>query len=66
MPDQNGTFVWYDVMTPDTAAAATFYGQVVGWQSADVTMSPDYPYTLFSDGGTMVAGAMPIPEPARA
>ena len=30
-----GSFIWYELMTSDVAAAANFYGAVVGWKIAD-------------------------------
>lgn len=39
----HGKFVWYDLMTPDAAAAKAFYGEVLGfgtqgWDKGDYTM----------------------------
>lgn len=31
MAVSQGRFVWYELMTTDTAAAKAFYGKVVGW-----------------------------------
>ena len=31
-------FVWYELMTSDDEAAAAFYRQVIGWQTADAGM----------------------------
>lgn len=59
-----GRFFWYDVMTTDTAAAAEFYREAVGWQTQD-SGTPGYDYTLFTVDGRGVAGLMPIPEDAR-
>ena len=64
MPKPRGKFVWYDVMTTDTKAAASFYQRVIGWDAKDLGM-PDRSYTLFSMGLTMVGGLMPITEDAR-
>src|SRR5262245_38877778 len=57
-------FVWYDVMTTDTAAAQEFYRRVIGWNIKDSGMS-DHCYMLLLAGETMVGGLMPIPEDAR-
>ena len=66
MPASSGKFVWYDVMTTDTKAAAKFYSEVIGW-SAEEHATPDgNSYTVFSKGPAMVAGLMGIPEPLRA
>jgi len=57
-----GRPLWYELMTPDMAAAETFYRTVVGWTSAPFEGSPQ-PYTIFSrSGGTPVAGLVAPPE----
>ena len=66
MPAPHGTFIWYDVMTTDTKAAAKFYGDVIGWSAQEHPMQDGGTYTVFSKGPTMVAGLMAIPEPMRA
>jgi predicted enzyme related to lactoylglutathione lyase len=58
-----GKFVWYELMTTDSAAAQRFYCDVVGWTATDSGM-PDADYTLLSAGPTMVGGLMDIPEEA--
>ncbi len=60
----NGTFVWYDQMSHDPAAAGAFYGKVVGWDLAPNSMN-DQPYTLLKAGAAMVGGLMPIPADAQ-
>lgn len=65
MSATTGKFVWYDVMTSDTRAAANFYCSVLGWQARE-SGKPDGGYTVFSVGPTMVGGLMPIPDAARA
>ena len=56
-------FVWYDLMTPDVAASAKFYGHVVGWQIADSGM-PGMNYSVIKAGGIDVGGMMPVPPSA--
>ncbi|HEX2554399.1 MAG TPA: VOC family protein [Microvirga sp.] len=58
------SFVWYELMTTDRAAAEAFYRAVVGWemQPCDGGM----PYTVASAGGRPAAGFMTLPEEARA
>ena len=58
-----GSFVWYELMTGDPAAAKTFYGAVAGWTFQDVPM-PNMTYTLVHADGVQVGGIMPIPEEA--
>jgi uncharacterized protein len=56
-----GRPVWYELMTTDTAAAETFYKNVIGWTSAPFEGSPD-PYTVFKRGGEVqVAGLLKRP-----
>jgi predicted enzyme related to lactoylglutathione lyase len=65
MPDKPSRFVWYELMTSDTAAAARFYGEVVGW-SMSAAGAPDLDYRQWSIGGTTIGGAMAIPADAVA
>ncbi len=59
MTPSHGKFVWYELMTTDAAAAAKFYGDVVGWSAAKSLM-PNMDYRLFSAGGVQVAGAFTL------
>lgn len=51
-----GSFIWYELMTPDANAAATFYSAVVGWKIADqpapLPDGRDYRMIGRSDGGS--------------
>lgn len=64
MTDLASRFVWYELMTTDTASARLFYGSVVGWGTRDASM-PQMAYTLFTTGERPVAGLMDLPEQAR-
>lgn len=57
----HGSFIWYELMTDDTAAAAEFYSKVTGWQVKDSGM-PGMGYTLFAIPGydMGVAGMMEL------
>jgi predicted enzyme related to lactoylglutathione lyase len=62
-------FVWYELMTPDPAAAADFYAKVVGWQ-VEITNRTGADYRLLKASGQRVAGILAPPydaagEPAR-
>jgi uncharacterized protein len=59
------SFVWYELMTSDAAAAQAFYTQVVGWSAKDAGM-PGMAYTLCSAGTAMVSGMMAITPEMRA
>jgi uncharacterized protein len=64
MSTAHGSFVWYDLMTTDTAAAQTFYRNVLGWSAQDAGM-PDMSYTILSAGEIPLGGLMALPEEAR-
>src|SRR5207247_10404884 len=65
MADSHCRFVWYELMTTDMEAAKTFYADVLGWGTQDVSV-PGMAYTLFTAGGASVSGLMDLPEDARA
>lgn len=56
-------FVWYELMTRDTSAAAAFYQSVIGWEVAPFG-SPEQAYSIFSMAQIGVGGLMPIPQHA--
>ncbi|MBI5086047.1 MAG: VOC family protein [Acidobacteria bacterium] len=57
---QQSRFVWYELMTNDTAAAKEFYGKVVGWTMQDLP-GPAMTYTMLNAGGVDVGGLMAFP-----
>src|SRR5215472_3424201 len=64
----HGRFIWYELITPDTAGAKRFYGDVIGWTAQDMPM-PDggaEPYSILSASGNGVAGMMNLGEPMKA
>ncbi|MBV9996587.1 MAG: VOC family protein [Caulobacteraceae bacterium] len=65
MTDFKGRFVWYELITTDTAGAKAFYSSVVGWMAEDVPM-PGMTYTLMKAKDRQVAGVMLIPAEAKA
>jgi hypothetical protein len=65
MIDFQGRFVWYELITTDTAGAKAFYANVVGWTAQDVPM-PGMTYTLMSAADRQIAGVMHIPPEAKA
>lgn len=65
MPNPHGSFIWYELLTADTAAAGRFYADVVGWSVGD--FGGEVPeYRIFSAGETGVAGMMALPAGAAA
>jgi uncharacterized protein len=63
MAQNQGSFVWYDLMTTDQKAAEAFYKAVVGWDMADAGM-PEGDYTILSMGKDQIGGLMAIPKEA--
>jgi predicted enzyme related to lactoylglutathione lyase len=64
MSDDNGRFVWYELLTTNMPAARTFYGSVFGWQPQDAS-TPSFAYSLFVAGGSPACGLMELPMEAR-
>jgi uncharacterized protein len=56
-------FIWYELLTSDPAAAAVYYGAVIGWTAADSGV-PGMDYRILSMKGSGVGGLMPIPAAA--
>jgi predicted enzyme related to lactoylglutathione lyase len=63
MTGAQNSFVWYELMTSDAAAAKAFYSKVVGWNTEDVPM-PGMTYTLLRAGETQIGGLMALPKEA--
>lgn len=55
MANPPGSFIWYELLTPDASGAAAFYGAVVGWKIADHGSAQpggiDYRMIVRNDGG---------------
>jgi uncharacterized protein len=60
MAKSGDSFVWYELMTSDQAAATRFYTDVVGWSAKDSGM-PGVKYTLLETVGKQIGGLMNIP-----
>lgn len=60
----SGGFIWYELMTDDVAAAAAFYGRVIGWRAVDSGL-PGPGYRYLSIAGENVGGLMALPAEAR-
>ena len=60
-----GRFVWHELMTPDTAAAHTFYAKALGWQAQPSQHDPSYSMFAASSGplgGSVAAAANDTPQ----
>ena len=60
-----GRFVWYDLLTTDSAAAQDFYTKLFGWTTQQWE-NPSQPYTMWSTNGAMLGGFMDMPAEMRA
>jgi predicted enzyme related to lactoylglutathione lyase len=60
--NENGTFSWSELMTPDVPKAAEFYNALFGWTTETHGEGPGA-YTEFKLGGNSIAGAMNPPMP---
>jgi predicted enzyme related to lactoylglutathione lyase len=58
-----GSFIWYELMTTDAAAAKRFYDPVVGWSVETEQVAPDVNYRMInrSDGG-MAGGLLELTQ----
>ena len=63
-PMLHGRFVWHELMTTDTKAAASFFSKIIGWKTEPWSNDPTY--TLFTNGARAAAGLMVLPEDAKA
>lgn len=59
MPNPHGSFIWYELLTPDADAAQHFYGGLLGWDFAD-SGQPGMDYRIISAGLEGIGGIMPI------
>lgn len=57
-----GRFVWHELMTTDSKAAADFYARVIGWKVKPWEQNPSY--LMMSMGSAPMAGVFPRPDEA--
>ena len=58
--EQQGRFVWYDLMTSDPKAAEDFYGKLIGWGTQPMD-GGDKPYTIWTNNEIPLGGVMELP-----
>ncbi len=56
MSNQQGTFVWYDLMTDNTDAAFAYYSGLFGWGSEAMDMGPGGTYNILKNGENQFGG----------
>ena len=62
MPDNHGSFVWYELMTSDPDGAKAFYDKVVGWNVGSEAEFPNGYRMIQRYDGKQAGGVMPIDE----
>ena len=63
MTTLQGSWIWYELMTPDVAASKAFYDAVVGWSMAPGgPQTNDYGFIKAADGA-MVGGVLHLTQP---
>jgi uncharacterized protein len=60
--NEPGALTWNDLWTPDPAAAARFYGELLGWEIAPI---PGAPYWTIANGGRRNGGLLEQPQALR-
>ncbi|MBA2321152.1 MAG: VOC family protein, partial [Deltaproteobacteria bacterium] len=53
MSQNHGKFVWYELTTPDVAAATRFYGDLLGLRTQTMPQMGDYTFWNKPDGNSM-------------
>lgn len=62
MPDSQGMFVWYELMTTDPDGAKAFYDPVVGWNVGSEAEFPNGYRMIGRYDGKQAGGVMPIDD----
>jgi uncharacterized protein len=58
-----GDFIWEELLTPNTAAAATFYSKVAGLKTAPSAVNKSY--ITFAGSAGPIGGLMALPDDAK-
>jgi uncharacterized protein len=61
MPNKQGDFIWYELITPDPDAAERFYRPLLGWSVKD-SGHPGMDYRILSTADASVGGLMRTPD----
>lgn len=60
---QHGHFFWNELMTRDSEAAKTFYGDILGWTFEAMPMGDNGTYWICKDGDKAVGGIFDMSQP---
>jgi predicted enzyme related to lactoylglutathione lyase len=55
---ESGAASWFELHTRDHAAAVNFYRDVFGWDTTAMSDTPEFRYTVQTNGGDPLAGVM--------
>jgi hypothetical protein len=64
-PSVHGRFIWQELLTDDTAAAAAFYSKVIGWRVQPAAHADATSYSVFATEHGTVGGVTSLPDHAR-
>jgi hypothetical protein len=64
MPNSQGRFIWHDLATSNTDAAASFYTQVTPWKTQAGEFNPNY--TMWANDGQPLGGLVPLSDELKA
>jgi hypothetical protein len=59
---KSGSFIWYELMTPDPDAAKAFYDAVVGWNVAAESQFPNGYRMIGRGDGGFAGGVLPLTQ----
>ncbi len=60
-PPKPGSFVWWELVTPDVEGAIDFYGQVIGWSASKIDMQGQDYWLWSREGDEMNPGGLMTP-----
>lgn len=60
-----GSFIWYELVTPDPDASKVFYDDVVGWTIETASQFPNGYRMIGRSDGKMAGGILPITDEMR-
>jgi uncharacterized protein len=63
--DTPGRVGWHELLAADREKALAFYGELFGWQKAEVNVGALGTYQLFSAGGQTIGGMVTKPRKVR-
>lgn len=65
MPNPHGSFIWYELISPDVDAAKTFYDAVVGWNVDRTSNFPNGYRMIARSDDAYAGGILPLTEEMR-